>query len=286
MEAFKMPVPVKITACSSTIAKSFVNGIVPCIDPTDEEIESALEVLGMTPATIACAYCGDRHTEWDHLNPLVRDKKPTGYISEIHNLVPSCGKCNQSKGNHDWLTWICSDAKKSPKSRGITDLEERIARLKDYEERFAPIRINFEELVGAEDWQDYMCNYDKITEALRIAEDSAERVRAKLRAHLNLNNGAKKSYRQRAGQRRGNDPLPIFLEPEGKAAFEACLLRYKKAIIEIHYSDGSIEDKPWNAQRFSETSDVYNNLRTRPEFRPGVWRERGIKHIVAKVIKG
>jgi hypothetical protein len=30
---------------------------------------------------------------------LVEEKEPIGYISEIRNLVPVCGKCNQSKGN-------------------------------------------------------------------------------------------------------------------------------------------------------------------------------------------
>ena len=45
----------------------------------------------------------------DHLRPLVKDKEPTGYISEIHNLVPSCGKCNQSKGNKEWKAWMRRD---------------------------------------------------------------------------------------------------------------------------------------------------------------------------------
>jgi len=38
---------------------------------------------------LQCSYCGTPATEWDHLRPLVMNKKPTGYISEIHNLVPA-----------------------------------------------------------------------------------------------------------------------------------------------------------------------------------------------------
>jgi endonuclease I len=65
---------------------------------------------------------------FNYLNkrPLVVDKKPTGYISEIQNLVPSCGKCNQSKGNKNWKLWITSEAKLSPASRGISNIENRI----------------------------------------------------------------------------------------------------------------------------------------------------------------
>ncbi|WP_372491581.1 HNH endonuclease [Microbacterium galbinum] len=78
---------------------------------------------------VACAYCGDTSTEWDHLRPLVDKQRPTGYISEIRNLVPACGKCNQSKGNKAWRTWMFSDARLSPKRRGVADIDARAARI-------------------------------------------------------------------------------------------------------------------------------------------------------------
>ncbi len=102
---FKMPKPVKISGRSSSITNSFVNAIIPVIVPTEPEVAKALEILGMGDRPV-CSYCGDPFTEWDHLRPLIVDKKPTGYISEIHNLVPACGKCNQSKGNKHWRTWM------------------------------------------------------------------------------------------------------------------------------------------------------------------------------------
>lgn len=101
-KVFKMPNPVKITGRTSSITNSFVNGIIPVVMPTEHEVEEALETLGMTEETICCSYCGDTCTEWDHFHPLIRDKQPTGYISEIHNLVPACSKCNESKGCRDW----------------------------------------------------------------------------------------------------------------------------------------------------------------------------------------
>lgn len=85
--AFRMPTPVKITGRTSSITNSFVNGVIPAIMPSNEEIALALEVLGMDASDVRCAYCGDPATEWDHLNAIVRRKRPTGYISEIHNLV-------------------------------------------------------------------------------------------------------------------------------------------------------------------------------------------------------
>ena len=68
----------------------------------------------MDESNFRCSYCRDAASEWDHFRPLVKDKQPTGYITEIHNLVPACGKCNQSKGNKDWKTWMLGDAELSP----------------------------------------------------------------------------------------------------------------------------------------------------------------------------
>ena len=139
-----MPVPMKITGRSSSITNAFVNSIIPIMHPSENDIKDSLELLGMTVETIECIYCGSKYTEWDHLRPLVLNKKPTGYISEIQNLVPSCGKCNQSKGNKEWLLWINSSAKLSPKSKQVSDLKSRIEKLKKYEEWKVVTKLNID----------------------------------------------------------------------------------------------------------------------------------------------
>ncbi len=98
---FSMPKPANIMGRASSITNSFINGIIPVVQPTKVEVLEALGILGMDPADVRCAYCGDKFTEWDHLRPLVFKQRPTGYISEIANLVPACGKCNSQKAtNH------------------------------------------------------------------------------------------------------------------------------------------------------------------------------------------
>ncbi len=64
--------------------------------PTEEQVKEALSTLDML-YHYQCSYCGAIATEWDHLRPLVLNKKPTDYISEIHNLVPACGKLQPIK---------------------------------------------------------------------------------------------------------------------------------------------------------------------------------------------
>lgn len=190
LSLFAMPKPVRITGRSSSITNSFVNGLIPVVPPTEDEVREALQVLGMLDA-IACAYCGDTSTEWDHLRPLVDRQRPTGYISEIHNLVPACGKCNQSKGNKPWLTWMYSDAPRAPKARGIVDLDERAARLRAYEAWGSPTRIDFATVVGEELWARHWEHHARILQLMREADADAQAIRTTIWAHHEEDAGAR-----------------------------------------------------------------------------------------------
>jgi len=175
---FAMPKPVRITGRTSSITNSFVNGIIPVIWPSEAQIDQALRVLGMDE--VACAYCGGDASEWDHFRPLVVNKEPTGYVSEIHNLVPACGKCNQSKGNREWREWLFSSARLSPRTRGVEGLEERAARLEDFERWGSPTRVDFEALVGAELWEQHWRNHAAIVALMREAEQTADAIRTRI----------------------------------------------------------------------------------------------------------
>jgi len=179
---FQMPKPTTIMARSSSITNAFYNGIIPVIEPSEEEIEMTLSILEIDKNNVACCYCGDTATEWDHLRPIIKDKKPTGYISEIANLVPCCGKCNQSKGNKNWEEWIVSSAKKSPKSRGIKGLDKKIEKIKKYEKQTCPIKIeDFEAIVGKELWSKHLENYTTIIELMKDCQKISNEIKEKLR---------------------------------------------------------------------------------------------------------
>jgi 5-methylcytosine-specific restriction endonuclease McrA len=169
---------VTVTGRSSSITNAFVSSIVPVVEPTEEEELEALRILQIDPADIRCAYCGDRATEWDHLRPIVSNLEPTGYITEIANLVPSCGKCNQSKGKSHWRTWIEGGARLSPKSRGIPDLQARVARLERYEAWRQPRRIDFATVVGPEMWQRHRQNWRGVLDLMKTSQELAGKIRS------------------------------------------------------------------------------------------------------------
>jgi hypothetical protein len=176
LSLFRMPTPMKITGRSSSITNAFINSIIPVVVPSADEVKQALEILGMIPETFQCAYCGSVASEWDHLRPLVKDKKPTGYISEIHNLVPSCGKCNQSKGNKEWKTWMLSNAKLSPTARGIKDIPERVKRLEAYESSKAPTKMDFSAIVGQDVWAQHQNNLERVQSLMRESQELATKI--------------------------------------------------------------------------------------------------------------
>lgn len=175
---FQMPSVQTMVSRKSSITNAFVNSVIPVFPPTGDEISSALSILGMEATDLRCVYCGDQASEWDHLRPLVVKRRPTGYVSEIANLVPSCGKCNQSKGNKDWRTWLSSNARLSPTTRGIANLQQRIERLEQYVRWREPRVMDFESILGKELWAEYWESCEQMVSALKKSQELADRLKA------------------------------------------------------------------------------------------------------------
>ena len=82
-----------------------------------------------------------------------------------------------------------------------------------------------------------------------------------------------------------NGILPIELNPPAETDFKRRLLLTKTAYITTFYKNGTSKQKPWNAHRFSESSNVIGNLRSRPEFRNGKWQKLGIEKVLVSIDK-
>ena len=176
--------PLKITSRTSSITNSFVQSIIPSIPATASEVNEALAILGMTSENIACIYCSAVATDWDHLRPLVRGRRPTGYVDDVRNRVPSCNRCNQSKSGAEWRKWMLGDAGGAPKRKGVRDLEERIKRLEAFEKWGAVQPLSLLELIAAAHWEAHWANHDTILEKMRDSQKLAEQMRAAIQKTL------------------------------------------------------------------------------------------------------
>lgn len=66
----------------------------PVTEKDDELKNSILNNNGL------CEYCEEREaTTQDHYYPLIIDKIPTKYCSDLWNMIPCCHTCNSSKRN-------------------------------------------------------------------------------------------------------------------------------------------------------------------------------------------
>jgi 5-methylcytosine-specific restriction endonuclease McrA len=174
----QLPKVSTISGRSSSVRNAFFNSVIPVHQPKPEEELEALSILGMTAESICCAYCGDSKTEWDHFRPVIRDKRPTGYITEIANLVPACGKCNQSKGGYDWKRWMLGPAALSPKSRGIADLDIRVKRLEAFAVWRKPVKVNVDVCVPLGIWDEHLLNCENIVSLLYESQKLAKSIRS------------------------------------------------------------------------------------------------------------
>ncbi|HEX4055361.1 MAG TPA: HNH endonuclease [Tepidisphaeraceae bacterium] len=175
--AFRMPAVQSMKSRKTSITNAFVSAIIPVVNPTDDEILEALTILGMKPESVECIYCGDKCNAWDHLWPIVVDRRPTGHISEIANLVPACQPCNSSKGNSHWKKWMLGDAPQSPNRRNIPTLHERVLRLEAYEHWRTPLRVDFEAIVGPEAYAAYWKELDRVIVELEQSQTMGEALR-------------------------------------------------------------------------------------------------------------
>lgn len=186
--------PLNITSRTSSITNCFVQAIIPHVPPTEADVSEALFVLGMTAADKRCAYCGVPATDWDHLRPLVRNKRPTGYIDEIRNLVPACGPCNHSKGASDWRVWMQGKAPGSPKTRNVANLSDLIDHLDKFERWGKVEPLPLRDWAGAENWDAHWANLEKIEQEMKSAQIHAAALRSVIQAKIEFTLFAVSTY--------------------------------------------------------------------------------------------
>ena len=104
------------------------------------------------------------------------------FPSSIRNLVPACGKCNQSKGNKDWRSWIRSGAKWSPVTRGKQGLDERVRRLGAFEAWAQCEPVDIASLVPPTAWEGYWRLLDDLLERMEEADATAAEIARATRA--------------------------------------------------------------------------------------------------------
>lgn len=221
MNDFEMPTFVTPKLRTTVIANSFTNGVMPQIEPSEEEIDFVLSIFQQSRGKeLKCVYCDEPATEWDHFRPLISNKKPSGYMTDIYNLVPCCHLCNCSKGAKNWRDYLNSTSKKSARTRlaskNQTHLIDKNGRLyknleafeKESDKKVHHIKISYDAndniteikwykgntLISAKDSRivkeitDYYSKLDIIKQLLKDVTNDGNRLRDKMNFIINETN--------------------------------------------------------------------------------------------------
>jgi hypothetical protein len=87
---------------------------------------------------LRCVYCGaENPSRWDHLHPV-----SDGGDSSPGNLVPACGRCDDSKQDRTIEEWAHSKSKHRPPLERLPQIQARIER---YRKLFVYLPKKFEE---------------------------------------------------------------------------------------------------------------------------------------------
>jgi 5-methylcytosine-specific restriction endonuclease McrA len=196
-----MPIEVKAmsrtkpSGRSSSVTNAFFNGIIPYVKPTESDYEDIISkklVELDKDKNYLCVYCGEnKANSWDHIRPLIVDKRPSGYIHEISNLIPACSSCNSSKGNK----WVDDFFETSKRLKKIPKdvLEERKKKVKTYmdyfENKYGVIKIPFEEFPKdlANEFEEYVKSLEEIHQKLKDATKKSDILHESLMEYINRN---------------------------------------------------------------------------------------------------
>ena len=181
---FKMPTKSTLKQRKSTIANAFAISITPYIKPTNKEILQMLELLKIEDGK--CVYCLGRATTTDHFRPLVESANPSGYISDIKNLVPCCSTCNSSKGRKKWDDWYLSDKNVCRlHNLGLTDIEiqKRYQIIKEYSE-IGEKKLNYKEIVGEDMWNEFLRRKSELNKLLDENQIFCDQLNLKIIKYL------------------------------------------------------------------------------------------------------
>ena len=164
---FKLPAKADLKGRTSTISNAFAIAITPYLLPTKEDEKAFWEALEIHEGQ--CAYCLGEGNGMDHLKPLVTNGLPTGYITEIKNLVPCCSACNSAKGAKNFKDWYLSDKNLYRlHAKGLSNdiIRKRYDIIEKYIDNI-PEPLNYAEILGSELWSEFLKRRQRMIDLLR-----------------------------------------------------------------------------------------------------------------------
>ena len=179
----KMPSKATLSSRKSTINNAFAHSIVPYIRPNDDEYEKYAFKDEFEKKQ--CVYCGAPAQSMDHFQSIIKEKDPSGYITDIRNLVPCCAKCNSSKGSKEFSEWYgLPETRDYIKAQNHftteTMIEQNHDRIASHFKKNPPIQYDFKSIVGQEEWEEFLNMKKELLEQIEKCQEKCKEIAEKI----------------------------------------------------------------------------------------------------------
>ena len=123
-----------------------------------------------------CVYCGSSVVaRWDHVVPVSK-----GGEAVLGNMVLSCASCDDSKRDVPYEEWMVSNVPSSPNSRGIPDVQARIARVEAYVRHFGYAVLPLDERLNKSEMERLVKIRTTLQDSRREIDSLIEEYRARI----------------------------------------------------------------------------------------------------------
>ena len=137
------------------------------------EIAKVLVLFDADPPE--CVYCGSHEVQrWDHLIPVSK-----GGETVLGNMLPACARCDDSRQARPFEEWMVGPAKWSPNTRGVRDVEQRVARIKAYVQHFGYTPRALEERLNGQELERLNAIRSRLQELRKDIEALIEQYRGR-----------------------------------------------------------------------------------------------------------
>ena len=211
-----------------------------------------------------CAYTGQElaegRLERDHAIPMNRTHCG---LHLFGNVLPAAREVNRQKAGKHYRDFV--------QDRGRLDRVEAFVRVSNYWDRVSV----FDDLQGYCEAQ-----YRAVDALCRVNKRYLENL---LPVALERDGEGETEPPELGTNRIQEDVLPISLNPSPAESFRKALLREKRAWIVETHRDGRQVVRRWEAGNMSAASNVIGNLRSRPRYRKGAWKQLGIESLTVSI---
>lgn len=226
-----------------------------------------------------CAYTGKNLTSEDAvMDHVIPHNREACGLHVYGNLIPASKEANSAKSSQDFRDFLRNDTN-CLGDMSETEREERIRSI----ERFMADSGYEQNMEKLKDLQLFCYKEYEMIKTMCEANKKYFQAFLQQPTQINEHDGGGYFVNEASLQQDEEEALLIEFEFNPIGEFKQKLLEAKKAYITEFYLDGKKKVVAWNANRLTESSNLMNNIRSKTNYRKGMYQQLGIEKLYVSI---